>query len=197
MHGRAAAGLALVVGVLSVMPTVNLLSNRQLMNASFDRLHLVNTYGAFGSVNRVRHEVVLEGTRGEADAPDEDWRAYELPCKPGDPSARPCIASPYHRRLDWQLWFAALGDYEREPWIVRLAWLLLSGERSPMPLFANDPFPDPDRPPRFVRARLFRYEILPGGPPYYRREAVDAYLRPLSLEDVELRDWLRERGLVR
>ena len=195
LHRRAVLALTGLVVLLSIVPTVNLLSSTQLMNASFDRLHLVNTYGAFGSVNRVRHEVVIEGTSDEADAPDAEWRAYELPCKPGDPEIVPCVISPYHRRLDWQLWFAALGDYEREPWIVRLSWLLLSGKEEPMPLFDGDPFPN--EPPRFIRARLFVYELTGDFGPWYRREPVAEYLRPMSRDDPEVRAFLEARGLVR
>jgi len=195
LHRRVVMALVAGVLVLSVVPTVNLISSSQLMNASFDRLHLVNTYGAFGSISRDRHEVILEGTHGEANAPDHQWRAWELPCKPGDPARAPCVVSPYHRRLDWQLWFAALGDYEREQWIVRLSWLLLEGRREPLPLFANDPFPE--EPPRYVRARLFRYELTGGRDPYYRREPVAEYLRPLSLDDPEVRDFLEASGLLR
>ena len=78
------------------------------MNRSFDRLHLVNTYGAFGSVGRERDEIVLEGTDDPAPGPDAVWRPYEFPCKPGDPARRPCVLSPLQLRLDWQIWFAAI-----------------------------------------------------------------------------------------
>ncbi len=196
LHRRVVRGLVVLIVLLSIGPTVNLLSSRQMMNASFDRLHLVNTYGAFGSVNRIRHEVVIEGTSGDADAPDSEWHAWELPCKPGDPNVVPCIVSPYHRRLDWQLWFAALSDYQHEPWIVRLAWLLASGRKEPLPLFANDPFPD--APPRFVRVRLFEYELTGDfGPTWYRREPVAEYLRPFSADDPEVLSYLEMMGLVR
>jgi hypothetical protein len=79
-----ALAFAIVVVALSIAPTLNLLSGQQMMNASFDRLHLVNTYGAFGSVGRERNEIIFEGS--------EDgvvWRAYEFPFKPGDPMRRP------------------------------------------------------------------------------------------------------------
>src|SRR5579875_3013095 len=68
---------ALVAG-LSYWPAHNLVSRRQLMNASFNKLHLVNTYGAFGSVTKVRYEVVLEGTDS-----DGHWQEYEFKGKPG------------------------------------------------------------------------------------------------------------------
>ena len=107
--------LAALVAFLSIGPVRNLLSSHQAMNRSFDPLHLVNTYGAFGSVGRERYEVILEGTSDPEPGPDTAWRAYEFPCKPGDPARRPCIIAPYHYRLDWQIWFAAMSETYRKP----------------------------------------------------------------------------------
>jgi Lipase maturation factor len=101
-----------IVAILSVAPVANLFSERQLMNYSWEPLHLVNTYGAFGSVGRERNEIILEGTSDERLGPETVWRAYELPCKPGDPMRRPCLITPYHYRLDWQIWFAAMSSYD-------------------------------------------------------------------------------------
>jgi hypothetical protein len=187
------AALGVVVGLLSVPPVVNLLSSRQLMNASFEPFGLVNTYGAFGSVSRVRHEVVLEGTLDDAFDPRAVYREYEFPCKPTSLTRRPCLVTPYHYRLDWQMWFAGLSNFEREPWIVHLAYLLLRGEPSAKSHFVNDPFPE--RPPRFVRARLYRYRFAkPGSGRVWERTLENEYLLPLSLEHPEFRRFLAARG---
>ena len=103
-------GLALVIGVLSLSPVVNLLSARQAMNASFEPFDLVNTYGAFGSVSRERYELIIEGTSATSLDEHTRWKEYELPCKPGRVDRRPCWVTPYHYRLDWQLWFALSPD---------------------------------------------------------------------------------------
>src|ERR1019366_9160670 len=115
------AAQALAVGLLSVGPVINIASCDQAMNRSFDPLDLVNTYGAFGNVDRERHEVILEGTRDAAPDGSARWQEYALPCMPGDPRRRPCLVSPYHYRLDWQMWFvgndaARGGAIEDEPW---------------------------------------------------------------------------------
>jgi hypothetical protein len=172
-----------------------MLSSRQLMNTSYDRLHLVNTYGAFGSVSQVRHEVILEGTADATIGARTRWRSYALPCQPNNPRRAPCQITPYHHRLDWQMWFAALSDYEREPWIVHLAWKLLRGERTIRTLFRHDPFPA--RPPRFVRASFYRYRFrgaFEEGPLWWARERETEYLRPLSLRDPELRAFVQAQG---
>jgi hypothetical protein len=81
---------------------------RQVMNTSWSPLKLVNTYGAFGSIGKVRTEVVLQGT-ADSDPAGATWLEYDFPCKPGHVARRPCTISPYHFRADWLMWFAAMG----------------------------------------------------------------------------------------
>ncbi len=183
---------AVVVGLLSVGPIVNMLSSRQTMNMSFEPLSLVNTYGAFGTVTRERREIVIEGS-----ADGETWKEYELPCKPGDVTRRPCLISPWHYRLDWQMWFAAMASYEDEPWIAELFYKMLSGERSIEPLFARDPFPS--EPPKLVRALVYRYEMVRGrgDEAWWKRTLLGEYIRPLTKDDPELLTFLAEHGLPR
>ncbi|MFF5188049.1 lipase maturation factor family protein [Streptomyces sp. NPDC000345] len=149
------AAAALIV-FLSHRPVVNMLSRRQVMNRSFDPLHLVNTYGAFGSVSRIRYEVVVEGTLDDVPREDSDWREYEFRGKPGDLRHWPRQFAPYHLRLDWLMWFAALSPAYAGPWFGALVERLLENDRDTLRLLRRSPFP-PDEPPRYVRARLFRY----------------------------------------
>jgi hypothetical protein len=194
---RVNVGIGVLVALLSIGPVVNLLSSRQRMNSSFNPFLFVNTYGAFGSVERIRHEVVLEGTEGDASDPRAVWREYEFPCKPGDVRRSPCLITPYHYRLDWQLWFAGLSSFEREPWIVHLAYQLLRGEPRIKQLLARDPFPE--RAPRFVRARLYRYRFARARArgQYWERELADEYLRPLWLGHPDFRLFLAQNGWLR
>ncbi|MGX2993143.1 lipase maturation factor family protein [Streptomyces sp. JNUCC 64] len=153
--------VTVLVAVLSYRPARNLLSRRQVMNRSFDPLHLVNSYGAFGSVSRVRYEVVVEGTADAVPRRDGDWRAYEFHGKPGDVRRWPRQFAPYHLRLDWLMWFAALSPAYAEPWFGAFVERLLRGDRDTLRLLRHSPFP-PDAPPRHVRARLFRYSFTTG-----------------------------------
>ncbi|MFJ3289666.1 lipase maturation factor family protein [Streptomyces sp. NPDC086669] len=148
--------VAVVLVGLGYRPVANMISRRQVMNRSFDPLHLVNTYGAFGSVSRVRYEVVVEGTTDSRPREDSDWREYEFKGKPGDPRRWPRQFAPYHLRLDWLMWFAALSPSYAGAWFGTLMERLLENDRATLKLLRRSPFPA-DEPPRFVRARLFRY----------------------------------------
>ena len=153
----ASLSLAAVVAALSIQPALNLLSSEQVMNYSYNPLHLVNSYGAFGGVNRTRFEVIVEGTADAVTTPSTRWLAYEFKGKPGDPRRRPPQIAPYHLRLDWEMWFAAMSDYQSEPWFIRFVVKLLEGDRATLGLLASNPFPR--RPPRRVRAVLYRYRF--------------------------------------
>ncbi len=150
-------GAAALVAVLSYWPVRNLISPGQAMNRSYNSLHLVNTYGAFGTVTRVRHEIVLEGTTDRVLTDDTRWKEYEFHGKPGDPGRLPRQFAPFHLRLDWQMWFAALAPHLPRPWMRGLVRRLLAGDRATLRLLRINPFPD--APPVWVRARLYRYRF--------------------------------------
>jgi hypothetical protein len=191
----AVAALAGVVVVLSYAPVRNLLSPNQAMNTSFNRLELVNTYGAFGSVGKERHEIVFEGTDDAVVGPATEWRAYEFKCKPGDPMRRPCVISPYHYRLDWLIWFAAMSTPDRYPWTVHLVWKLLHNDPPALSLLANNPFPG--APPKKIRALLYRYEFAPWGDPsgaWWKRTLLGTWMPPLAIDDPRLRRFLDAYG---
>lgn len=184
------AALGCVVGVLSISPIVNMLSPHQRMNTSFEPLHLVNSYGAFGSIGRERDEVILQGT-----SDGENWVEYEFKCKPGAISRRPCWITPYHYRIDWQMWFAALSDYETEPWLVHMIFKLLHNDRGILGLLANDPFPR--HPPRLIRAERYRYHFTRfGSRDYWHRERIGEYLPPLAADDPRLLEFLGSYGFT-
>ena len=179
-HEIAVIGLVALVLYLSIRPARNLFSRRQLMNASFEPLHLVNTYGAFGAVTRQRLEVVIKGTDAEFPDASPEWREYEFKGKPGDVQRRPCIVSPYHWRLDWQMWFAAMSPPEFHPWIFILVQKLLEGEKRILSLLAHNPFPN--APPKYIRADWYQYRFTkPGEHAWWTRTFVAEYFPPMTL----------------
>jgi Lipase maturation factor len=171
--------------VLSWRPARNLFSRRQLMNASFDPLRLVNTYGAFGSVSRVRYEVVVEGTAGAG--PEAVWQEYEFKGKPGDVRRRPPQYAPYHLRLDWMMWFVGLNPGYGGRWLPAFLQRLLEGDRATLRLLRRTPFP-PENPPRWVRVRLYRYRFTTRAEKratgaWWVRTPVGTLVDPVSLDD--------------
>ena len=176
--------LTALVAWMSWWPVRNMASRRQAMNASFNTLHLVNTYGAFGSVTRVRWEVVVEGTSDAELTAATVWREYEFKGKPGDVRRRPPQVAPYHLRLDWLMWFAALSPMYAEGWFVTFAVRLLEGDRATLKLLRHNPFPD--TPPRCVRARLYRYRYTTWAErratgAWWSRRLEREYLQPVTL----------------
>ena len=174
--------LVVLVVLLSYRPARNLLSPRQRMNRSYDPLHLVNAYGAFGSVTRLRHEIVIEGTRDRTLETHTRWQEYGFPGKPSEVARMPRQFAPYHLRLDWMLWFAALSPAYARPWFDRLLERLLENDRATLRLVRYNPFPG--APPTYVRALLYRYrfttwrELRTTGH-WWHRELVGEYRAPV------------------
>ncbi|HEY8281393.1 MAG TPA: lipase maturation factor family protein [Leifsonia sp.] len=168
---------------LSWQPLRNLFSRRQLMNASFNRWHLVNAYGAFGSVTKERYEVMVEGTADDPGDPGATWREYGFKGKPGDVRRLPRQFAPYHLRLDWLMWFLALGSRDTV-WFQMFLLRLLQADRRTLKLLRHDPFAG--EPPRAVRATMYLYrfatraEKRATGDRWVRSE-VGALVPPVSL----------------
>jgi hypothetical protein len=189
----AAAVLAMagLVIVLSWWPIRNMASPRQAMNASFNPFHIVNTYGAFGTVGRTRYEVVVEGATAEASVADEHgpdrWREYGFKGKPDDPARRPPQVAPYHYRLDWMIWFIPLSPIYAGDWFLLFLVRLLEGDGRTLRLLRRNPFPD--GPPALIRARLFHYrystwrEWRDTGR-WWVRTPAQVYIPPFGLADV-------------
>jgi len=187
--------IAGIVGVLSLMPVVNMISAHQVMNTSFDPLDLVNTYGAFGSVGKDRLNVVFEGT--DAASPDSGavWKEYPYRALPVALNRRPPQIAPYQPRLDWQMWFAAMDVPNDYPWTFHLVWKLLHNDPGTLSLFGGNPFPG--TPPRYVRAVLYRYHFAPPGNSqgdWWRRERLGEWLPAMGVDDPRLLVILKEAG---
>jgi hypothetical protein len=170
--------------LLSFWPARNLLSRRQLMNASFNRWHLVNAYGAFGSVTKRRYEISVEGTLDERPTADADWREYKFKGKPTEPERMPRQFAPYHLRLDWLMWFLPLGSDDR--WFIAFLGKLLEADRATLKLLRQDPFGG--EPPRWVRARMYLYRFTTreqkrATGAWWTRDPVRIAVRPLKRDD--------------
>lgn len=152
-------------GLLSVFALIFLLMNAlELMavflrrRTMFNRLrpfylyHLINPYGLFIHMTTVRDEIIVEGSDD-----GREWKVYEFKWKPGNPFCAPRFAAPHQPRLDWQMWFAALGSYTHNPWFSAFLSRLLEGSEDVLRLLKDNPFPR--KPPKYVRSRLYRYHF--------------------------------------
>ena len=142
---------------------------------------VVNGYGLFRVMTKSRPEIILEGS-----ADGVDWLPYEFKWKPGDVNQPPHWVAPHQPRLDWQMWFAALGTYRQNQWFVRLAASLLENNPNVTGLLAHNPFPND--PPRYVRATLYDYHFTSWDEhkttgAWWKRERQSEYLPPISLRD--------------
>jgi hypothetical protein len=181
-----------LVVLLSVQPVLNMLSPGQVMNSSFDPLDLVNTYGAFGSVGQERLNVVFEGTLDDTLNSKANWKQYIYKGLPVLLDKRPPQIAPYQLRLDWQMWFASMSTADQYPWAYNLVWKLLHNDPDAVSLFADNPFPQ--KPPRYIRAVLYRYRFAkPGNPQglYWTRERIGDWMPVLAEDNPQLIAFLK------
>jgi predicted DCC family thiol-disulfide oxidoreductase YuxK len=113
-------------------------------------LSIVNTYGLFAVMTTTRPEIIIEGSNDGV-----HWREYRFKYKPGDVMRRPSWNIPHQPRLDWQMWFAALGTPSENPWFAQFLQRLLENSLPVIALLGNNPFPG--HPPLYVRAVLYDY----------------------------------------
>ena len=186
-------GLAVVTIILSIQPTLNFFAKRQAMNTSYNPIHLVGSYGAFGSVTKERYEIVVEGTDSLPVAPEAKWREYEFKGKPGDIYKVPTQYAPYHLRLDWLMWFLPFSmqvvDHQVLPegyplWFLRFVKKLLEGDQQTIGLLRSSPFTEP---PKFIRAEVYLYQFTNSDErkqtgAVWKRERIGDYLPPVNLE---------------
>ncbi|HYV31348.1 MAG TPA: lipase maturation factor family protein [Candidatus Binatia bacterium] len=142
-------------------------------------LRSVNSYGLFRVMTTWRPEIIIEGSRDGM-----TWQAYEFRDKPGDLKRRPGFVAPHQPRLDWQMWFAALGSYRDNPWFVNCCVRLLQGSPEVLALLEHNPFPD--APPKYIRALLYEYHFTTladrrADSAWWRREFKGLYCPPFSL----------------
>ena len=112
----------------------------------------VNRYGLFAVMTTSRPEISVEGSDDGI-----TWRPYLFRWKAGPVDRRPAFVAPHQPRLDWQMWFAALGRCESNAWFVRFLLRLQEGSPPVTKLLAGNPFPD--APPRWIRTNLDDYRF--------------------------------------
>ncbi len=179
-----AAAALLAVNALRTAATVVQRPWIRTVLAALAPFRLANRYGLFAVMTASRPEIVVEGSHD-----GEDWTPYRFRYKPTDPQRPPRWNAPHQPRLDWQLWFAALGTLDRNAWFLRFLERLLEGSRPVTSLLAEGP--DPDDPPAVVRAQLYDYVFTDRSTRertgrWWERTPLGAYAPPFTLRDGEL-----------
>ncbi|XP_063960788.1 lipase maturation factor 2-like [Lytechinus pictus] len=172
----------------SLSPTVH------KWKSNLDHLQVVNSFGLFRRMTGVggRPEVIVEGSNNI----ERGWKAYEFLYKPGNVSEAPVWVAPHQPRLDWQMWFAALGSYRHNPWFLNMVYRLLTDQPEVLALIKDSPFPD--KPPKYIRATLFHYHYTQYGTEeidWWKRDEVNEYLPPVSLKNQQFMDIIQKNGI--
>ncbi len=118
--------------------------------AALDPFRIANRYGLFAVMTRGRYEIEFQGSDD-----GQNWTTYPFKYKPQDPAQKPRIYAPYQPRFDWNLWFASLGSWRENLFVLSTEERLLSGSPDVLALFAGNPFPN--EPPKEIRAVLWQY----------------------------------------
>ncbi|XP_055568051.1 lipase maturation factor 2 [Falco biarmicus] len=171
----------------------------QMFNA-VERFQVVNSYGLFRRMTGVggRPEVVLEGSYDK-----QMWTEIEFMYKPGNVSRAPPVVAPHQPRLDWQMWFAALGPHSSSPWFTSFVYRLLQGKKDVIRLVQVDEsqYPFSAQPPVYIRAQLYKYWFTSSAEGsedparWWRRQHVQEFFPTVSLGDPTLESLLRQHGL--
>jgi lipase maturation factor 1 len=180
-HRAVSAALAVFIGVVSGLLCLGQFGiamppgGGAVLHA-VDPLRIVNSYGLFAVMTTDRPEIIVEGSNDGT-----NWLAYEFPYKPGNVHRAPPVIEPAQPRLDWQMWFAALGSYQSNRWFVTFMLRLLQGEPAVLRLLQYNPFPQ--HPPKLVRARVYLYHFTGwGSHDWWWREEKGAYFPAVSLK---------------
>lgn len=162
--------------------------------------HFVNPYNLYlksADEGNGRLEIAIEGSNKLHGA----WKEYSFRYKPNDVSNRLSIVAPHQPRLDSQMWFAARGRYDQNPWFLNFIFRLMKNEREVLELLDYNPFPD--KPPKYLRAVLYRYQFVNkrsktdklAGSDWWTREMVQEYLPPLTVDEPSFVGYLMEAGI--
>jgi predicted DCC family thiol-disulfide oxidoreductase YuxK len=184
-----ATGICLaVVLVITVPQVVGMLTQTQIWfppgavaEGLLSPFRSINTYGLFAVMTTERREIVIEGS-----SDGQTWLPYEFKYKPGDPARRPRFVAPLQPRLDWQMWFAALGNYDDNRWFSNCCLRLLQGSRDVTGLFKHNPFPV--TPPRYIRALVYDYHFTTpqerrATGNWWTRKLIGEYMPEISLRE--------------
>ncbi len=181
---RVVTVLVIVLGLLQLLTVFgrSLPAPEAALLQFTSRFGIVNSYGLFAVMTTTRPEIAVQGSNDGV-----NWLTYEFKYKAGPLARRPPWVAPYQPRLDWQMWFAALGPYQSSPWFANFVVRLLQGSPTVLRLLEKNPFPN--APPKYVRAVIAPYEFTTWAERratgnWWKSTPAAPYLPAVSLADV-------------
>ncbi|XP_052871732.1 lipase maturation factor 2-like [Anopheles cruzii] len=192
--------VAFTVFFMSIVPHSRLLPTTAISSRPMTRaygglhsLYVVNQYGQHLSKMRpARREVVLE----YANDLNGTWHEYGFRYKPWteERAASLSYAGLHFPRFDFKFYDAAGSKTDAQRWFYPMVQRLLQHQRPVLELF--DGAHVPAKPPRFIRASLYRfsYTTFPAAGGFWTRERLADYFSVFSLGDTHLRDKLKQMG---
>ncbi|XP_039258116.2 lipase maturation factor 2-like [Styela clava] len=198
-------GVCVYMFCISMVPFKTLMTDKgswpvlQRWHDTSNKYQLVHSYGLFRSMTGVggRPEVIVKGSHLE----NGPWQEIEFQYKPGNTSRSLPWIVPHQPRLDWQMWFAALGQYQQNPWFLSLVDKMLSGEETVVKLLDKDSYPFKETPPKYIKAELYHYHFtlltksgnIPKG--IWRRNKERTYLPKVDKNDKQFKQFLKFHNL--
>ena len=147
--------------------------------SALEPFRIANRYGLFAVMTADRLEIEFQGT-----ADGKTWIPYPFRYKPQDLKKKPGIYAPYQPRFDWNLWFASLGSWRDNRFVIWTEERLLKGDPDVLNLFAGNPFVGGPQ-PMAVRAVIYQYWFTDAQTKretgnWWRRELLGAYAPALE-----------------
>uniref|UniRef100_A0A8D8RR14 Lipase maturation factor n=2 Tax=Cacopsylla melanoneura TaxID=428564 RepID=A0A8D8RR14_9HEMI len=197
---------ALMVFSINTVPLANLhpFANKtshpllKSWHSQLAHLHISNSYGLFRVMTGVdgRPEVIIEGANNR----QGPWTEIPFRYKPGNVNRTLPIVAPHQPRLDWQMWFAALGTYHQNPWISSLAYRLLTHQPEVLALLDVANYPFKSKAPAFVRAVSYKYYYSPAAtktPQWWIRNRQEEYFPEFEANHQPLIAYLTQFGILK
>lgn len=197
LRRRIALVAAFFIGVLSILNALETLrfqlpSGARSLITTAGPFGITSSYGLFANMTTTRPEIIIEGSND-----GKTWAEYAFRYKPGPLDRRPPWVAPHQPRLDWQMWFAALGSFRENVWLVNLAGRLLQNEPAVLGQFEPNPFEGSA--PKLIRATVYEYRFTDWATRaktgrWWTRTPMGLYLPPVSLQDLSQMPALKRAG---
>ena len=172
-----------------------------------------------------RPEIIIEAIFEDEDNTENDltvneankaWHELNFRWKPGDITHWPKQMAPHQPRFDWRMWFAALGSYQHNPWLIGFLNQILNGCSVALDLLDEPSLTSRERRVVTIRALLYEYDFTRLDTEWTRgipnvtiidtdfwnfpeqvwtRKLVQQYLPPISKNNLSVKQYLGHTGL--